>query len=123
MAKALVVDDSKAVRMILSRILRGLGFEVSQASNGREAMELIDAAPAPVTLILADWNMPEMDGLEATRRIRALGGRAGRVPILALTAGATEADQQRSYAAGMNAHVAKPVGRARLAEVLAPLRG
>jgi len=117
----LVVDDISTNRELLRTMLTRMGDVAVLAVNGIEAIDAVQRAPFDV--VLMDVNMPEMDGLEATRRIRALGGRAGRVPILALTAGATEADQQRSYAAGMNAHVAKPVGRARLAEVLAPLRG
>lgn len=117
----LVVDDIPTNRELLRTMLTRMGDVVVLAVNGIEAIDAVQRVPFDV--VLMDVNMPEMDGLEATRRIRALGGRAGRVPILALTAGATEADQQRSYAAGMNAHVAKPVGRARLAEVLAPLRG
>ena len=117
----LVVDDISTNRELLRTMLTRMGDVAVLAVNGIEAIDAVQRVPFDV--VLMDVNMPEMDGLEATRRIRALGGRAGRVPILALTAGATEADQQRSYAAGMNAHVAKPVGRARLAEVLAPLRG
>jgi len=117
----LVVDDISTNRELLRTMLTRMGDVAVLAVNGIEAIDAVQRAPFDV--VLMDVNMPEMDGLEATRRIRALGGRAGRVPILALTAGATEADQQRSYAAGMNAHVVKPVGRARLAEVLAPLRG
>ncbi len=70
MSKALVVDDSRAVRMILAKTLRGLGYEVREAANGREALEVIEAEKTAVTLVLADWNMPEMNGLELLKRLR-----------------------------------------------------
>jgi len=70
MAKALIVDDSRAVRMILSKTLRELGFEVREAANGREALEVIETEKTAVTLVLADWNMPEINGLELLKRLR-----------------------------------------------------
>jgi two-component system, chemotaxis family, chemotaxis protein CheY len=73
---ALVVDDSKAMRMILSRMLRGLGFDVLQAENGREGLEVLGRA-GTVEVALVDWNMPEMDGVEFVRRVRAERGPDG----------------------------------------------
>jgi len=70
MSKALVVDDSKTIRMIIRRILVELGFEVCEAANGREALDVIEAVNAGVDLVLADWNMPEMNGLELVKRLR-----------------------------------------------------
>src|SRR3954465_2194190 len=70
MTKALVVDDSRAIRMLLTNILRQLGYEVQQAANGREALEVIEAGNDRVRLVLADWNMPEMNGLELLKRLR-----------------------------------------------------
>jgi len=64
MPKALVVDDSKAVRMILGKTLRDLGFEVREAANGREALDVIEIEKTAVSLVLADWNMPELNGME-----------------------------------------------------------
>ena len=59
MARALVVDDSTAVRMLLARTLRELGYEVLEAANGREALRMIEVEKSPMRLVLADWNMPE----------------------------------------------------------------
>lgn len=75
-AVALVVDDSKAMRMILSRMLRALGFEVLQAENGKEGLAVLDRAGS-VQVALVDWNMPEMDGVEFVRRVRAERGADG----------------------------------------------
>jgi len=70
MATALVVDDSKAMRMILSRPLQELGYVVREATNGIEALEIVEAEKSALTLVLADWNMPEMNGLELLKRLR-----------------------------------------------------
>jgi len=69
-ASALVVDDSKAVRMILAKTLRELGYEVREAANGKEALELIENQKLSVGLVLADWNMPEVNGFELLKRLR-----------------------------------------------------
>ena len=66
--EALVIDDSRAVRMLIGKILRDLGFHVSEAGNGREGLEKLRGNPE-IRLVLVDWNMPIMDGLEATRNI------------------------------------------------------
>jgi two-component system chemotaxis response regulator CheY len=70
MAKALVVDDSRAVRMLLVRTLKQLGYEVEEAANGREALEVIEAGNSGVKLVLVDWNMPEINGLELLKKLR-----------------------------------------------------
>jgi two-component system chemotaxis response regulator CheY len=74
--RALVIDDSRAMRSILGRMLRELGFEVLEAGNGREAIACLEA-PGGVDLALVDWNMPEMDGLEFVRQVRAEGAPGG----------------------------------------------
>ncbi len=70
MSKALVVDDSKTIRIILGRILRELGYEVCEAGNGIEALKVMESEKATVNLVLADWNMPEMNGLELLKQLR-----------------------------------------------------
>ena len=68
--KAIVIDDSKAVRRILGNILQELGFEVWEAANGLEALDLLKQVEA-ADLALVDWNMPEMDGMQFVRAVRA----------------------------------------------------
>lgn len=76
----------------------------------------------PYNLVLMDWNMPEMDGLEATAAIRAMKrGDANRIPIIALTANAFDEDVQRSMQAGMNDHLSKPVEIDRVVRLLGEL--
>ncbi len=69
--KALIVDDSRAMRMILGKILREIGFEIAEAGHGREAIERMKGFAGPPELILVDWNMPEMNGIELVHALRA----------------------------------------------------
>ncbi|MBR2562480.1 MAG: response regulator, partial [Eubacterium sp.] len=95
------------------------------AENGRIAVETFaGSAPWYYDAILMDMRMPEMDGLEATRAIRAMDREdAGRIPIIALTANAFDDDVQRSLQAGLNAHLSKPVQPELLFETLETLMG
>ena len=117
MAKALVVDDSRAVRMILSRTLKELGFEVLEASNGREALEVIEAEKNAVSLVLADWNMPEINGLELLKQLRKKPELASLVVVMVTTE--TELDQMAAALdAGANEYVMKPFTKDILVEKL-----
>lgn len=107
MSQALVVDDSRAMRMILRRALERFGFEVAQAGNGREALDQIHRDSAPVALFLVDWNMPEMNGLEFVKNLRA-DPQFAAVPIMMVTT-ETEAEQiSTALEAGANEYVIKP---------------
>ena len=116
----LVVDDTRLNRDLLVRSLSNLGYATVQAENGRLALDVLEAADGPrVDVILLDIEMPEMDGLEATRHIRA-GDAAGRgVRIVAMTANALAGDREMCIAAGMNDYVSKPIRPADLAAALA----
>ncbi|MFZ0268328.1 MASE1 domain-containing protein [Caulobacter sp.] len=108
-ARILVVDDHAMNREIGVAMLTQAGCEVETADNGQQAVAM--AARGGFDIILMDIHMPEMDGLAATRAIRALEGRAGQVPIIAMSADALPQQVERCYAAGMVDHVAKPVQR------------
>lgn len=125
---ALVAEDNDVNALILTRHLEKLGASVTRARNGAEAVELVraaigDASP-PFDVIVMDLFMPELDGREATRRIRDAEARAGapRTPILALTASAQEEDESAARAAGVDAFLTKPVDFSRLALTLEELR-
>ena len=108
----LLVEDSAPNRLVATAILSKAGYHVETAENGLQALSAVKQAR--FGLVLMDVSMPEMDGLEATQAIRALEGERGRVPIVAMTAGAFDEDKHRCLSAGMNDFVSKPVVRADL---------
>ena len=104
---ALVVDDSKSVRLILSKTLGELGWKVEQAPNGRVALTWLDEHDEPAQLVLIDWNMPEMDGLDLVRRIRERSRLSGSKLMMVTTE--TEFDQMKTALdAGADEYVMKP---------------
>ena len=121
--KLLVVEDNELNLEIASTLLKEAGFEVDTAENGKVAVEKVEAASADrYDLILMDIQMPEMDGYEATRRIRALPDtKKAALPIVAMTANAFEDDRKNALRAGMNGHIAKPLDIQKLFQVLSEL--
>jgi two-component system chemotaxis response regulator CheY len=121
-ARALVVDDSKAVRMILAKTLKELGYEVREAANGKEALALIEndaleKERIALTLVLADWNMPEMDGLELLKRLRQKPELNSTAVVMVTTE--TEVDQMSAaLEAGANEYIMKPFTKEILVEKL-----
>jgi two-component system chemotaxis response regulator CheY len=114
--KAIVVDDSRAIRMILKRTLGQLGFEVAEAGDGRQALEHLEKV-GPVDLALVDWNMPVMTGYELLVALRAKRHFDPMAVMMVTTE--TEAGQvQRALDAGANEYVMKPFTEAVLREKL-----
>ena len=106
----LVVDDTPMNLKLAERLLQKYGFNVRSTDNGIDAVSQMKASkPGEIDLVLMDVMMPVMDGLEATRRIRALEDPAiAAVPVIAMTANAFESDVKEALDAGMNAHIPKP---------------
>lgn len=114
----LVVDDSATNRLVTAGLLVRAGFSVELATGGAEAVSAVADAAIPPEAVLMDVAMPEMDGLAATRAIRALVGGRAMIPIIAVTANAHPGDRSRCLAAGMNDYVVKPVRRTDLLAAL-----
>ena len=108
------MEDNALNREIAIEILKEAGFLVDTAGDGVEAVEKMEqSAPGQYDLILMDIQMPRMDGYTATRKIRAMDDpRKANIPIVAMTANAFDEDRKKAFAAGMNAHVAKPIDMA-----------
>ena len=119
--KLLLVEDNELNREIALEILKEAGFVVDIAEDGAVAVQKIkQAAPGQYDLILMDIQMPNLDGYEATRQIRALpDAEKANIPIFAMTANAFEEDRQNALEAGMNGHIAKPLDVPHLLRVLA----
>ena len=115
--RVLLAEDNAVNRQIATELLAEANVEVDVAVNGREALEKVLAHPDHYDAVLMDVQMPEMDGLEATRQIRQHYD-ARQLPIIAMTAHAMESERQRCLSAGMVDHVTKPVDPVRLIEVL-----
>lgn len=106
---ALVIDDSKAMRMILRQILKEIGFEVIEAGNGREALERLQQT-AKMDLALVDWNMPEMNGFEFVCAVRA--ERAyDALQLMMVTTESEMSQVVKALEAGANEYVMKPFTR------------
>ncbi|MBF0333242.1 MAG: response regulator, partial [Alphaproteobacteria bacterium] len=113
----LLAEDNPVNQRVATGMLRKRGHAVTVAENGRAALDLVSQRRFDV--VLMDVQMPEMDGLQATRAIRALPGPESRVPIIAVTAAASEADAVACLEAGMNDFVSKPFNTDRLLTVIA----
>jgi CheY-like chemotaxis protein len=115
--RILIADDAAPNRELVTAILGGLGLAPDTVCNGAEAVEA--ARTGAYDLILMDVHMPVMDGLDATRAIRAMDGSAGRTPIIALTANVQPEQALRCREAGMDGHVGKPIQISELLGALA----
>jgi two-component system chemotaxis response regulator CheY len=104
--QALVVDDSRAMRAILTRIMVGLGFDVAQAGDGREALDLLDGGLMP-DIALVDWNMPVMDGLSFIKACRARPDLRG-ITLMMVTTESEQSQIARALAAGAHEYLIKP---------------
>jgi two-component system, chemotaxis family, chemotaxis protein CheY len=117
---AMVIDDSRAMRLILKRIATGLGFEVAEAGNGKEAMDLLAGSEEIPALAMIDWNMPEMNGLEFVLAVRA-DPRYRTMTLMMVTTESEHSQIVRALAAGAHEYVIKPFTPDAITEKLALL--
>jgi two-component system, sensor histidine kinase and response regulator len=114
--RVLLVEDNHVNQRVAARILKRMGHEADLAADGVEAVAQVQARTYDV--VLMDMQMPRMDGLEATRTIRAMPSATARVPIVAMTANAFSSDREACFASGMDDFISKPVNRDKLFDVL-----
>ena len=119
-ARILLTEDNDINQQIAIELLEGAGATVTVANNGREAVEILSNGPQPppFDVVLMDLQMPEMDGYQATAKLRS-DARFAALPIIAMTAHATIEERQRCLAAGMNDHISKPIDPSALFETVA----
>jgi CheY-like chemotaxis protein len=108
--KILIAEDNPVNQLLLTRLLLKRGHEVKVAGNGRVALEMLDAEAPPFDLIFMDVQMPEMDGMEATRLLREKERDSGtHLTLIGVTAHALQGDRERCLAAGMVGYLSKPI--------------
>lgn len=117
----LVAEDNRVNQEFISQMLHSLGCELFIASNGRQALEILQQNASNINIVFMDVNMPEIDGLQATREIKLLqsGGQIKDVPIIALTSADIEDEKSRCLEAGMVDFVSKPLRKQALQNLLA----
>ena len=123
--RVLLVEDNALNREIATTILQDAGFQVDAAVDGTEAVSIMDQVDEDrYDLIFMDIQMPKMDGYMATREIRTLqNNKKANIPIVAMTANAFDEDRKKSFEAGMNAHIAKPIDMQTIARTLDKIFG
>jgi two-component system chemotaxis response regulator CheY len=114
--RALVVDDSRAMRSIIRRHFDELGIHVDEAGSGTEALFVLNQIP-PVDVVLLDWNMPDMNGLECLRRLRS-DKDTENIPVMMVTTESEMAQVALALEAGANEYLMKPFDRQALVEKL-----
>ena len=114
--KALIVDDSRAIRLVLSQIMTGFGFEVAEARHGREALTYLQSH-VDTDVALIDWNMPEMNGLELVEAVRG-DARLNDLRMMMVTTETEVSHIQRALQAGANEYVMKPFSKEIIEEKL-----
>jgi PAS domain S-box-containing protein len=115
-ARILVAEDNPVNQLVTLEQLKALGYEATAVSDGLEALAALEEQP--FDMVLMDCQMPELDGYEATCRLRERGGELSRIPVIALTAHAMQGDREKCIAAGMNDYIAKPFRAETLRQVL-----
>jgi len=114
--QALIVDDSTTMRLVLKAHLQKLGFAVTEAINGRDALVKLHAM-GKADVVLVDWNMPEMDGLDFVKAVRAEIGYAA-LPLMMVTTNSEREHVERALEAGANEYIMKPFTGAMIREKL-----
>ncbi len=114
--RVLIVDDSRAIRRIIAEIMKQLDFEVSEAGNGIEGLQCLEELGTP-DLVLVDWNMPQMNGLDFIKAVRA-NPDYSNLPLMMVTTETEMERMERAFIAGVNEYVTKPFDKATILDKL-----
>lgn len=114
--RAMIIDDSRVLRRLLGDMLRHFGFDVCEAVNGSEGLDLLQRGSSP-DVVLVDWNMPVMNGLQFVKAVRA-DERFQTLPLMMVTSETEIEQMQTALAAGANEYVMKPFGKEVIADKL-----
>ncbi len=117
---ALVIDDSRAMRRIIGRILQELGYEVLEAGDGQQALDVLATCDEPPVVALIDWNMPVMDGLQFVQAVRTMP-EYKRMTLMMVTTESEHGQIVRALAAGAHEYLLKPFGAEALLDKLSLL--
>ncbi len=112
--RVLIVDDSKTMRLIVGKILKECGYETQEAGNGKEALEILEKDPS-FSFVMADWNMPEMNGYDMVCAIKK-DERFKNLPIIMVTTETEAANVQKAIEAGASDFVTKPFKKETISE-------
>jgi len=120
MSTALVIDDSRAMRLLVGSTLASFGFQVLEAGNGAEALRVIEEEPLRLSLLTVDWNMPVLNGLQFVRQIRS-DVRFRHIPIVMITSECQPAQIEEALETGVDEYIMKPFNQDGLREKFALL--
>ncbi len=120
MSTALVIDDSRSMRLLVGSTLAGFGFQIKEAGNGAEALKVIEDHPLQLSLLTVDWNMPVLNGLQFVRKIRA-DSRFRHIPIIMITSECQPAQIEEALDTGVDEYIMKPFNQEGLREKFALL--
>ncbi len=115
--KMIVADDSRLIRGIIEKTATAIGFQVFQAANGKEALNLLETNSEDINLVLLDWNMPMMNGIDVLRNMRA-DNRFKEIPVLMVSTECEEDKIREAIAAGATGYLAKPFKADKLANAI-----
>jgi two-component system chemotaxis response regulator CheY len=117
-ARVLVVDDMQSMRKLVMSICKEIGFtDVAEAADGEKAWAIINTAPQPIQLVISDWNMPHLTGLDLLKRVRA-DKRYANTPFLLVTAESEAAQVKEAVLAGVDNYIVKPFNAQTLTDKL-----
>lgn len=115
--KLIVADDSRLVRGIVSKVVESMGYEAVPAANGKEAMNILEAGSEDISLVLLDWNMPVLNGIDVIKKMRS-DHRFEKIPVLMVSTESEDDRIQEAISAGAQGYLTKPFTPEQLTEAI-----